>query len=524
MQTDDLSFSTDHIPMGQAYSWQPEILWLNVISDAFIVFAYTLISLALIITIHKRPESPHRDLVTIFGAFVLACGITHAVDIWNVWHDNYTLLGFSKAITALISVIAAMMLIPRLPKLTFFKTSTELRELNIELQKEIEIQKVSSERLKRAEQQFETFIRYAPDGIIIAHPGGRVEYSNDMVNSMFGYEASELTGMWLTDLVPERLRHVISPVHNKLFDDVKAGSNSAGAEFSGRRKDKSEFPAEIRLSPIISGEQDGIVVTVRDISERKAREEDTHKEFMELAHVSRLSTVGQMAAGLAHELNQPLTAIGNNLHTAMSMEKQKNNPDPELLEMMQENYESSQRAGQIIHSLRQMVSKEGGTKEAHDINQLVLTTANLISPEALAASVDIKLYLTDDLPSIMLEAVQIQQVIVNLGRNAIEAFIDQRQSDGRSATKCDANIMIRTELLDDKNIHVSVSDNGSGLRPDIEAELFHPYVTSKASGMGLGLSICRSIIESHGGRLWHDSAYKVGTKFCFTIPITVQEQ
>jgi len=231
-----------------------------------------------------------------------------------------------------------------------------------------------------------------------------------------------------------------------------------------------------------------------------------------------------MAAGLAHELNQPLTAIGNNLHTAMSMEKQKNNPDPELLEMMQENYESSQRAGQIIHSLRQMVSKEGGTKEAHDINQLVLTTANLISPEALAASVDIKLYLTDDLPSIMLEAVQIQQVIVNLGRNAIEAFIDQRQSDGRSATKCDANIMIRTELLDDKNIHVSVSDNGSGLRPDIEAELFHPYVTSKASGMGLGLSICRSIIESHGGRLWHDSAYNVGTKFCFTIPITVQEQ
>jgi len=206
--------------------------------------------------------------------------------------------------------------------------------------------------------------------------------------------------------------------------------------------------------------------------------------------------------------------MSNNLFTAMSMEKQKDEPDQEMLSIMDENYESAQRAGQIIRGLRQLVRKDDGTKEATNINDLVTTTRKLIEPEARAANIDIKLDLDDKLPVALLDAVQTQQVMVNLGRNAIEAL---------SELERERAITIKTKLKDEDTLFVSVADNGAGLDEVVKEKLFQPYISSKQSGMGLGLSLCRSIIEAQGGILWHEDADNHGAVFCFTIPISGED-
>jgi len=515
MNGDDLSFWSTFMPHGQCYMWRPEILWLNVISDLFIALAYFSIPVGLYIILRNRPTSTFRPLIVMFCLFIVACGFTHLFGIWIVWNGNYGIHGLSKAITAIISVATACMLLPRVAEISNLKNPDELEILNAELKDEIEHQRESAESHQRAEMQFQSYIQQAPDGILIANPSGEIEYCNDTINVMFGYESDELIGKWVTDLVPERLRSLISPVHNNLFDDAKARSSESVAEILAIRKTGGEFPAEISLSSVTSQKRPALVVTLRDISARKTDEQDAHKELLEMAHASRLSTVGQMAAALAHELNQPLTAMSNNLFTAMSMEKQKAEPDQEMLSIMDENYESAQRAGQIIRGLRQLVRKDGDNKEPTKINDLVMTTMKLIEPEARAASIDIKLDLDDRVPVALLDAVQTQQVIVNLGRNAIEALSEYEQERA---------ITIKTKLKDENTLFVSVADSGHGLDAEVKEKLFQPYITSKQTGMGLGLSISRSIIEAQGGILWHEEADDHGAVFCFTLPISGEDE
>jgi C4-dicarboxylate-specific signal transduction histidine kinase len=217
-----------------------------------------------------------------------------------------------------------------------------------------------------------------------------------------------------------------------------------------------------------------------------------------------------MAASLAHELNQPLTAISNNLFTAISMHKRHANPDPLLLEMAEENYQSAQRAGEIIKSLRRLVRKSDGSQCQTDINDLVKNTTELINPEARIAGIELDLTLTPSLPEANIDPVQIQQVLVNLGRNAIEALSTTEQNQ--------RVIRISTERYAETMILVKVYDNGPGLAEKIKADLFSPNVTSKETGVGLGLSICLSIVEAQGGQLWHDEGQDQGATFCFTLP------
>jgi len=336
MTTDGTSFWTTFMPHGQCYMWRPDILWLNVLSDAFIAAAYFFIPVCLFLVLRRKPNTPYRPLVIMFSAFILSCGVTHVMSIWSVWHGDYGLVGLSKAVTAVVSVATVVMLVPWLPKITRLKSPDEQQLMNQQLQHTIERQERYNQKLGHTEERLRTFLQQAPDGILIVHSNsGLIEYSNDMINTMFGVNSDDLNGRYIIDLLPERSRHKLRPDFNDLFDEERARSRSAGAELTGMRKDGKEFPIEVRMTPIYSEHDGGEVVlaTLRDISDRKRNEERSRKQLMELVHVSRLSTVGEMAAGLAHELNQPLTAISNNLHTAMAMQNKKANPDQDLLEM-----------------------------------------------------------------------------------------------------------------------------------------------------------------------------------------------
>ena len=254
------------------------------------------------------------------------------------------------------------------------------------------------------------------------------------------------------------------------------------------------------------------IVVHADISQRKRLEERDRRLRAELAHASRLNTAGEMASGLAHELNQPLTAISHNSDAALADIKLQKNPDIELLNTMSDIYDQAQRAGAIIRSMRQMVRKGSSEAVATDMNTLVRETVRLTHPEARENGVEVSLQLAENLPHPVIDPVQIQQVLVNLERNGVDSM-SQSDSMRRELT-------IKTSLDNLTYVKVSISDTGPGIDEEVSAKLFTAFQTTKKQGMGLGLSISRSIVEQHDGRLWLDQSQNGVTIFHFTVPVS----
>ena len=249
-----------------------------------------------------------------------------------------------------------------------------------------------------------------------------------------------------------------------------------------------------------------------DITEAKQTEEAMQQQQRELAHVMRLSTMGEMASGLAHELNQPLTALTSYCGTAAMLVNSLPSPEPRLGEILERAEEQAHRASEIIQHLRNFLSKEDDHKEFLDLDKVIVGMINFIMPELKNGHVKIEYH-----PSgvsgckVMANKVQIEQVLVNLVLNSLEAI--------KSSGKTTGNIIVQTRQLPNKMIETTVTDNGPGIDPDMAGRMFNPFQTSRSSGMGLGLTISRSIIEVHGGKLWADEQHDNGALFGFNLPV-----
>ena len=235
------------------------------------------------------------------------------------------------------------------------------------------------------------------------------------------------------------------------------------------------------------------------------------QQQIELAHMARLSLAGEMATGLAHELNQPLTAIAAYVHVCLQILHSERLSTDELVELLNKVTSQSVRAGEIIRRLRAFVRKMETQREAADINELIHDALRFAEIEARQQGVRLRVDLVDSLPPVLVDYIQIQQVVLNLVRNGIEA-LETVDSQRRSVT-------VRTALADNDTIKVSVSDTGPPLSEDVMGKLFEPFFTTKATGMGLGLSISRSIVEAHGGRLWATSNHNEGNTFHFNLAV-----
>ncbi len=246
----------------------------------------------------------------------------------------------------------------------------------------------------------------------------------------------------------------------------------------------------------------------QEMDQRKRTEEQSLELQNELAHIGRLTTMGQMATGLAHELNQPLLAISQSADTALLSAQENASTSAELLECLEDIQSQTQRAGEIIRALRQFVSKDTATRSDLDLNSLVEQTIRLLNSDALKHNVKIESDL-NPIPNPNVDRVQIAQVLVNLLRNSIDAVGANHSHNRRTS--------VGTHL-DGEEIVVVVKDNGPGLDDGIVP--FKPFESSKSEGMGMGLSISRSIVESHGGKLWFEEAAGIGTRFIFTLPLT----
>jgi C4-dicarboxylate-specific signal transduction histidine kinase len=250
---------------------------------------------------------------------------------------------------------------------------------------------------------------------------------------------------------------------------------------------------------------------VRDTTERKRSEEEIHQTREKLAQFGRLSTLGEMAASLAHELNQPLTAIATYTQACQRLIESGQSDDDEILTALKKCDVQAQRAGEVIRRLRQFVKKKELGRREVSFDELFRDLAVLAEVDARDNGISLKIYIAEGLPKVLVDAVQIQQVILNLIRNGIDAMLNLDQND--------EGISVSVTRFENDQIKISVTDHGSGITKEAEKKIFQPFFTTKSSGLGLGLAICQSIITSHGGVLSFTKNPSGGTTFHFTLPV-----
>jgi PAS domain S-box-containing protein len=255
-----------------------------------------------------------------------------------------------------------------------------------------------------------------------------------------------------------------------------------------------------------------LYAVARDITDKKRAEEEAQQHHQDMAHVIRLSTAGEMASGMAHELNQPLTAIASYCVTAASLVNSMSSPPPQLGEILERATKQAHRAGDIIRHLREFVSKGGRHRELLELDQAIRDIIILLKHEVQASRVRIIIHPGCLARKVMADKIQIEQVLINLVRNSLEAIGSSNISGGQ--------VVLKTQLLSTDTVLVTVSDNGPGVNPELVDIVFHPFQSDKMTGMGIGLSISSTIIEAHGGKLWVDKDYQNGALFGFELPVS----
>ena len=355
---------------------------------------------------------------------------------------------------------------------------------------------------------FQTLLATVVDGIMVIDARGTVRVYNNACEGLFGYAAHEVIGKNVKMLMPSPYREEHDGYLRNYARTGERRIIGIGREVVGARKDGSTFPMYLSVGEGTVGGEKIYVGIVHDLTSKEGTRKRLEQLQMELLHVSRLSDMAQMVAGLAHELNQPLTATMNYVKAAKRVIAAVDAPQiAKAVELIDKAADQTARAGKIIRHLRDFIEKRETVRSREDIGDVTQEAVALAHIAAADLSVNLNLELARDLPPVLIDKVQIQQVLINLMRNAVEAM----QSVARR------ELTVRTGARDGM-IEVEVSDTGPGLSPEIAARLFQPFVTTKDKGMGIGLTICQSIIEAHNGRLWAEGVAGGGVAFRFTLP------
>jgi len=289
----------------------------------------------------------------------------------------------------------------------------------------------------------------------------------------------------------------------------------AGPELLGLRKDGTEFPIEMGWNQVQTPQGMLVLATVVDISTRKAAEEEARRSRDQLDLLSRVSLLGQMTASLAHELNQPLSAIVSNANAGMRF-IEKGTADPETLrEILVDVANDGRRAHEVIRNVRSTIKKGSAVRERMSLNDLVTNVAHMIQPDALGHSCQVQTNLASDLPAVEVDPVQIQQVLINLLSNAFDAMADIPVSERK--------VEVKTEHDGRNSVCLSVLDHGPGVQPEASGRLFEQFFTTKEEGLGMGLAIVHSIIQAHGGTIDVENVPAGGARFNVCVPVPTEQ-
>jgi two-component system, LuxR family, sensor kinase FixL len=357
-----------------------------------------------------------------------------------------------------------------------------------------------------ARQYLASIVESSEDAIVGKTLEGVVTAWNGAAEGMFGYSAGEMIGQPISRLLPPDRVHEEAMI----LDRLRRGERLRQYETVRLRKDGGEIAVSLTISPILdrSGAIIGASKIVRDITAERRSQSHIQELQAELAHVARLTTMGQMASAIAHELNQPLTAVGN-YASALGRVLANPNEDPDRARVIVDRIrQQTTRAGAVIRRLREHVAKRNSTRQREDVNGVVKEAVELGLVGTQYRGVHTAIELDAAVGPAMLDRIQIGQVIINLVRNAVEAM---EAGNTRKLT-------VSTRAVPGM-VEIAVTDTGPGIAPEVAERLFQPFVTSKATGLGLGLSICRELVEAHQGRLSVASGATGGTVFVITLPI-----
>ena len=370
---------------------------------------------------------------------------------------------------------------------------------------------------KQAEEQFRLVVEAAPSAMIMVNTEGCITLVNTQAEAVFGYSRQELLGRRIETLVPERFRSHHMDYRHGYLGDARARPMGAERELFGLRKDGSEVPIEIGLNPIHTAEGLLVLASIIDISERKQAELEAARQRNEMAHLSRVSTLGELSGSLAHELNLPLGAILSNAQAAQRMLANGKTDLAELREILDEIVSEDKHAGEVIRRLRLWLQKGEVQQHSVHINKVVRDVLKLIRIDLINQNVIVNIQLARNLPAITGDPVQLQQVLVNLVVNACDAMAECDMAERRVLICTGAENRGSAVIL-------SVMDMGGGIPKEKMEQIFEPFFTTKGKGMGLGLSVCRSIVTAHHGKLWATNNADRGATFYFTLPIAASDK
>jgi two-component system, LuxR family, sensor kinase FixL len=377
----------------------------------------------------------------------------------------------------------------------------QLRATNEELTK-------SQQDLKSREAHLESVLATVPDAMVIIDETGSIQSFSATAEHLFGLSAQEVRGRNVSILMPMPYRQEHDGYLVRYLATSERRIIGIGRVVVGQRKDGSTFPMELSVGEVLLEGKRQFIGFIRDLTQRQERERVLHEVQSELMHVSRLSTMGEMASSLAHELNQPLAAMTNYLQGSKRILENSSDERVALArDAMGKAADQALRAGQVIQRLRAFVARGETERQIESIKKLVEEASALALLGAKEQSVQVTLEFDPSVDLVLVDRIQIQQVLLNLFRNAIEAM----QASARR------QLVVSINPAADHMVCVNVTDTGPGIAPDIASRLFQPFTTTKRSGMGVGLSISRTIIEAHGGQITVAPNPGGGTIFRFTL-------
>jgi two-component system sensor kinase FixL len=368
----------------------------------------------------------------------------------------------------------------------------------------------ASEYRSMVAAEFQALLDAAVDAIVVIDERGTILTFSRAAERMFGHAAADVVGKNVNVLMaePHTSRH--DEYIRRYSATGEAHIIGKGREVDARRANGEAFPVALSVGEAKEGGSRRFVGIIRDLSAQRAAEQRSRSLEQRLAHVGRFNLMGEMAAGIAHEINQPLSAIATYAQAGKRV-LQTPNPDiAKLAEICGKIDDQARRAGQVIANIRKFIRKQDIDTQSLDVNRVVADVLTLIEADARSEGIAVHVDARDGLPPVRADAVQLQQVLLNLTRNSVDAM--------RGGVGEGRGIVITTEHGESGNVRITVTDHGHGVSPQLGDNIFHPFVTTKSDGLGVGLAISRTIVQSYGGSLTYTDNPAGGSVFTIELP------
>ena len=360
------------------------------------------------------------------------------------------------------------------------------------------------------EAHLQSILDTVPEAMIVIDEHGIMQSFSSAAERLFGRKPAEALGQNVRILMPAPYRENHDSYLHRYKNTGERRIIGIGRVVVGQRKDGSTFPMELAVGEMKSGDRRYFTGFIRDLTERQQTEARLQELQSELVHISRLTAMGEMASTLAHELNQPLSAIANYLKGSRRLlEGSTDENSATMRDALDKAADQAMRAGQIIRRLRDFVSRGESERRVESITKLVEEASALALVGVKDRGIRVTFQFDPAVNLVLADRVQIQQVLLNLIRNAMDAMETSQTRD----------LIVTIAPADDGQVRISVTDSGSGISPEIAEQLFQPFITTKRHGMGVGLSISRAIVEAHNGRIWVEPNPTGGTIFHFTLAV-----